>query len=101
VRTRRRPLRLYPQHPALALSPLAPPVGRRPPLSVVTHHQSLDHHQGPPMVARILKAVLGSKNDRVLKRMRKTVKQINACEEAIQSLDDAALAGKTAEFRAR
>ncbi|MEA3298665.1 MAG: preprotein translocase subunit SecA [Pseudomonadota bacterium] len=53
------------------------------------------------MVARILKAVLGSKNDRVLKRMRKTVKQINACEEAIQSLDDTALAGKTAEFRAR
>ncbi|HLS99292.1 MAG TPA: preprotein translocase subunit SecA, partial [Porticoccaceae bacterium] len=53
------------------------------------------------MVARILKAVLGSKNDRVLKRMRKTVKQINAFEEAIQSLDDTALAGKTAEFRAR
>jgi len=53
------------------------------------------------MVAKILKAVLGSKNDRVLKRMRKTVKQVNSLEESFQSLSDAELRGKTDEFRAR
>ncbi|HEY8386923.1 MAG TPA: preprotein translocase subunit SecA, partial [Porticoccaceae bacterium] len=53
------------------------------------------------MVAKILKAVFGSKNDRVLKRMRKVVKQINDLEASLQQLDDAALRAKTDEFRAR
>ncbi|WP_415059338.1 preprotein translocase subunit SecA, partial [Haliea salexigens] len=36
-----------------------------------------------------------------LKRMGKIVRQINALEESMQALDDAALAAKTAEFRQR
>ncbi len=53
------------------------------------------------MVARVLKAVFGSKNERVLKRMRKTVNKINSLEESFQGLDDAALGAKTVEFRER
>ncbi|MDO3382813.1 preprotein translocase subunit SecA [Gilvimarinus algae] len=53
------------------------------------------------MLGKITKLVLGSKNDRVLKRMRKTVARINALEEQLQALPDEQLAAKTAEFRER
>ncbi|QIL88406.1 preprotein translocase subunit SecA [Microbulbifer sp. SH-1] len=53
------------------------------------------------MIGKLIKTVFGSKNDRELKRMRKTVAKINALEEEYKGLDDAALKAKTDEFRAR
>ncbi len=53
------------------------------------------------MLSNVFKKVFGSRNDRVLKRLQRTVEQINALETAIAELDDAALQAKTAEFRAR
>ena len=48
-----------------------------------------------------MKKIFGTRNDRELKRMGKVVRQINALEEGMQALDDAALAAKTDEFRQR
>ncbi|HWK52851.1 MAG TPA: preprotein translocase subunit SecA [Hyphomicrobiales bacterium] len=48
-----------------------------------------------------LTKLFGSKNDRELKRLRKTVSKINDFEPELQKLDDAALQAKTAEFKAR
>jgi preprotein translocase subunit SecA len=53
------------------------------------------------MISRALKAVFGTRNDRLLKQYSSRVREINAFEPAIQSLTDEQLAGKTAEFRAR
>ena len=53
------------------------------------------------MLNRIFTQVLGSRNQRVLRRLWKTVEQINALEPQMESLPDAALAAKTAEFRQR
>ena len=52
-------------------------------------------------MANPLKLIFGSRNDRVLRRINKTVKKINALEEGLQALDDASLAAKTEEFRQR
>ncbi|RMH52802.1 MAG: preprotein translocase subunit SecA [Zetaproteobacteria bacterium] len=49
----------------------------------------------------MLTRLFGSRNDRLLKKMQPMVARINALEEKVGGLDDAALAGKTAEFRAR
>jgi preprotein translocase subunit SecA len=46
-----------------------------------------------------LKAIFGSRNDRLLKQYRKSVEQINALEPAIQKLSDEQLAAKTPELR--
>ncbi|MAD62226.1 preprotein translocase subunit SecA [Haliea sp.] len=53
------------------------------------------------MITTTMKKIFGTRNDRELKRMGKIVRQINALEESMQALDDAALAAKTAEFRQR
>jgi preprotein translocase subunit SecA len=53
------------------------------------------------MIQRLLRAVFGSRNDRLLKQYSKTVAQINALEPAMAALSDEALAAKTAEFRQR
>ncbi|MDP5070497.1 MAG: preprotein translocase subunit SecA, partial [Congregibacter sp.] len=53
------------------------------------------------MINSALKKVFGTRNDREIKRMFKVVRQINALEEGMQALDDAALAAKTGEFRER
>ncbi|WP_026320958.1 preprotein translocase subunit SecA [Arhodomonas aquaeolei] len=53
------------------------------------------------MLGAITKKVFGSRNDRVVRRMRKTVQRINDLEESVQKLDDDALAGRTAVFRER
>ncbi|MCH9695071.1 MAG: preprotein translocase subunit SecA [Gammaproteobacteria bacterium] len=45
--------------------------------------------------------IFGSRNQRLLRQYSKTVKHINGLEEGIQALDDAALKGKTDEFRQR
>src|SRR5690606_7506817 len=49
----------------------------------------------------IAKKVFGSRNDRLISRMRKTVKRINDLEETFSGLSDAELKGKTQEFRDR
>jgi preprotein translocase subunit SecA len=53
------------------------------------------------MAIGILKTLFGSRNDRLLKQYRKVVLKVNALESSLQSLDDAALQAKTAEFKSR
>jgi preprotein translocase subunit SecA len=53
------------------------------------------------MAIGILKTLFGSRNDRLLKQYRKTVLKVNALESTLQSIDDAALQAKTAEFKSR
>ncbi len=50
---------------------------------------------------RLLHFVFGSRNDRLVKRMRKTVELVNAFETEIAALSDAELAAKTAEFKGK
>jgi preprotein translocase subunit SecA len=51
------------------------------------------------MVSKFFSKIFGSRNDRMIKRMRKVVKQITELEASISQLDDAALKAKTVEFR--
>ena len=53
------------------------------------------------MIGSIAKKIFGSKNDRELKKMAKSVKAINGLEEGYQSLSDEMLQAKTVEFRQR
>ncbi len=53
------------------------------------------------MLNKLVKKIFGSRNERLVKRMQKTVEQINALEPAMAELSDAALAAKTDEFRER
>ena len=53
------------------------------------------------MVIGLLKTLVGSRNDRLLKQYRKVVAKVGAFEPAMQSLDDSALQAKTSEFKAR
>ncbi|USE34867.1 preprotein translocase subunit SecA [Endozoicomonas sp. SCSIO W0465] len=53
------------------------------------------------MFASLVKKVIGSRNDRQLKRMGKIVKSINALEESVAVLGDDELKAKTGEFRER
>ena len=53
------------------------------------------------MVIGLLKTLVGSRNDRLLKQYRKVVAKVGAFEASLQALDDAALAAKTAEFKSR
>ncbi|MCE8043111.1 preprotein translocase subunit SecA [Halomonas daqingensis] len=53
------------------------------------------------MINTLLRKVVGSKNDREVKRMQRQVQQINALEPQYEALDDAALQARTEEFRAR
>jgi preprotein translocase subunit SecA len=49
----------------------------------------------------ILKKIIGSKNERDLRRMRPWVARINAFDEEFKKLSEDALKAKTAEFKAR
>lgn len=49
----------------------------------------------------LLKKIIGSRNDRLLKQYRKQVAQINALEPSLQALSDDELKAKTDEFRQR
>ncbi|EHK67212.1 preprotein translocase subunit SecA [Achromobacter arsenitoxydans] len=49
----------------------------------------------------LLKKLIGSRNDRLLKQYRKLVTQINGLEPKISALSDTELAAKTEEFRSR
>ena len=51
------------------------------------------------MFNAILKKIIGSKNDRELKRLSHLLEEINAFEPALKKLPDEALRAKTAEFR--
>jgi preprotein translocase subunit SecA len=53
------------------------------------------------MVTQVLKKLFGSRNARLVKRMRAQVKAINALEEGIAALSDDELCAKTEEFRQR
>ncbi|MDB2384375.1 preprotein translocase subunit SecA [Endozoicomonas sp.] len=53
------------------------------------------------MFASLVKKIVGSRNDRQLKRMGKLVKTICALEESFSALDDNGLKAKTQEFRDR
>ena len=53
------------------------------------------------MFAPLLKKLFGSKNEREVKRMLKTVQAVNAFEEKMLALSDEQLRGKTEEFKAR
>ena len=53
------------------------------------------------MAFSFLQKIFGSRNDRVLKKYRKVVGQINAFEEAVQALSDEELKAKTYEFKQR
>src|SRR5438034_4446287 len=53
------------------------------------------------MLDTILAKVVGTQNERELKRLRPLVAEIGALESSIQSLSDEQLRAKTAEFRAR
>jgi len=53
------------------------------------------------MISTLLRKVIGSKNERELKRMWPVVAKINALEPQMQALSDEELRAKTAEFKER
>src|SRR3989442_1302242 len=53
------------------------------------------------MLQTLLAKVVGTQNERELKRLRPIVGQVNAFESAIEALSDAQLRAKTADFRQR
>ncbi|MGF1743581.1 preprotein translocase subunit SecA [Vibrio minamisatsumaniensis] len=53
------------------------------------------------MITKLLTKVIGSRNDRTLRRLRKIVKEINSYEPSLEALSDEELKAKTVEFRER
>ena len=53
------------------------------------------------MITKLLTKVIGSRNDRTLRRLRKIVKEINKYEPDFEALSDEQLQAKTVEFRER
>jgi preprotein translocase subunit SecA len=53
------------------------------------------------MATNFLTKIFGSRNDRLLKQYRSTVKRINAMEAELEALSDEALRAKTQEFKDR
>ncbi|MAG76285.1 MAG: preprotein translocase subunit SecA [Colwelliaceae bacterium] len=53
------------------------------------------------MFVKLMTKVFGSRNDRLLKKMRKEVHKINALEATIEALSDEELKAKTTEFKER
>ncbi|CAL1240182.1 preprotein translocase subunit SecA [Candidatus Methylocalor cossyra] len=53
------------------------------------------------MFGKLVKKIVGSRNDRILSKKLKLVKRINALEPQFQNLSDASLSAKTQEFRDR
>jgi preprotein translocase subunit SecA len=53
------------------------------------------------MISRVLKAVFGSRNDRLLKHYGRSVRAINALEPSMAALPDHGLGSKTLELRER
>ncbi|MFN5745172.1 MAG: preprotein translocase subunit SecA [Methylococcaceae bacterium] len=53
------------------------------------------------MLGKLVKLVVGSRNDRIVNKKRKIVKRINALEPEFQALSDMQLRDKTQQFRER
>lgn len=53
------------------------------------------------MITKLLTKVIGSRNDRTLRRLKKIVKEINNYEPTFEALTDEELKAKTVEFRQR
>ncbi|MCP4408133.1 MAG: preprotein translocase subunit SecA [Gammaproteobacteria bacterium] len=53
------------------------------------------------MVSAVVRKIFGSRNERLLKAYRKTVRRINVLEQQMQGLTDEALKTKTNEYRNR
>ena len=53
------------------------------------------------MVGKLIKKIFGSRNERLIKQMRKVVAQIGEYEAGLQSLSDEQLQAKTGEFKQR
>ena len=53
------------------------------------------------MLSKLITKVIGSRNDRTLRRLQKIVNEINALEPNYEALSDVELKAKTAEFRQR
>ncbi|MEN8178136.1 MAG: preprotein translocase subunit SecA [Pseudomonadota bacterium] len=53
------------------------------------------------MVSKIFRKIFGSRNDRLIKKMSKTVVQVSKLEADTEALSDAELSAKTQEFRQR
>ena len=53
------------------------------------------------MVSKLLSKIFGSRNDRLIKRMSKSVAKMNELEPSLQALSDEELQAKTVEFRER
>ena len=53
------------------------------------------------MLGTLLAKVIGTQNERELKRLRPIVEQVNALEPALQALTDEQLRAKTADFKTR
>ncbi len=53
------------------------------------------------MIGNLVRKIVGSKNERELKRMQPAVAAINSLEPQMQALSDSELQGKTIEFRSR
>lgn len=53
------------------------------------------------MLGKLIKFIIGSRNDRLVKKKKKIVKKINAFESDLNALSDEQLAAKTDEFRKR
>ncbi len=53
------------------------------------------------MLNKLLTGIFGSRNERLIAQLLKKAARINALEAQYEALDDAALQGRTAEFRAR
>ena len=53
------------------------------------------------MIGFILKRLLGSRNEREIKKLFSVVEKINTIEESLQSLTESELINKTQEFQKR
>ncbi|WP_435234654.1 preprotein translocase subunit SecA [Psychromonas sp. PT13] len=53
------------------------------------------------MITQLMTKIIGSRNDRYLKKLRKIVNEINKLEPEVEALSDAELKAKTAEFKER
>ena len=53
------------------------------------------------LLVKLVRKIFGSRNDRVVKRLRKVVEAANQLEESVQALSDEQLQAKTDEFKQR
>ena len=67
----------------------------------VWHNPAATNNSTTYMLQNALKKVFGDRNQRLLKKLSKTISQINTIEAEMQALSDEALAAKTSEFKQR